>query len=152
MIKETPKPKIVTDQKPGINIKKPESIEIKKYEYCISSTWEDTDTKKDSYIAKIWLYEAKPCETYFADVHFHGGSNPLPDAEVFYHPKERPNERFRLHFRMSALPDIIDMLRNEKPVFLHLPHRNDKVKDVNDIAKSAHITTTAEFVGEGESP
>lgn len=128
---------------------KPE-IEIERYTYWIHSSWEDKDTNKNSYIAQMEFYRDEAGESYFADVHFHGGSNPLPDPEVLYNPQKCLS--VRLHFRISALSDIIDMLRNEKPVYLHLPHWNDKVKDPNDRAKSAHISTAAEYVGEGESP
>jgi hypothetical protein len=144
MAKVIPKTEIMPDLKP-------KTIEIKRYMYLITSSWEDRDTKKNSYIARMWLYEDKKGESYFADVYFHGGSNPLPDPEVFCHP-EAPNERFRLHYRISALSDIVDMLRNEKRVYLDLPHRHDEVRDQDDHAKSANIRTGLEFVGEGESP
>ncbi len=45
-----------------------------------------------------------------------------------------------IYFRFSALPAIIDMLRNEKPVFYRW------IKE----AKRGHITTSKEPVGEEE--
>ena len=50
-----------------------------------------------------------------------------------------PNGNIGLFYRMSNLPFIIDMLRNEKPVYL-----------IFDGAINSRISTSTEPVGEGE--
>ena len=47
-----------------------------------------------------------------------------------------------LYYRMEDLPGVIDMLRNEKPIYLHY---DDRPKNAQ-----ALLSTAKELVGEGE--
>jgi hypothetical protein len=81
--------------------------------------------------AVVWLSSGDRlvCSAAFVD-----GGRPLPP------PNESANGVITMSLRASSLHDVIDMLRNEKPVyFLWSPE-----------AKLASITTFAEPVGEGE--
>ncbi len=48
-----------------------------------------------------------------------------------------------LYYRMEDLPGVIDMLRNEKPIYLHFDGRPTNTQAV--------LTTSKEPVGEGET-
>ncbi len=48
---------------------------------------------------------------------------------------------FRVYMQRSAWPDVIDTLRNEKPVYFHFWH---------GAQNNSHIGTTPEPVGENE--
>ena len=68
-------------------------------------------------------------------VHFSGGDRALLEARRF------DNGRYLLHYRYSELDDIVDMLRNEKPIYLiYQPEGTN----------NSRISTTSEPVGEGE--
>lgn len=67
-------------------------------------------------------------------LYFHGGTIELP-------PAEKSGATYSLFFRHADLAVIIDMLRNEKPVFVHY---------VPEGTNNTRISTAAESVGEGE--
>jgi hypothetical protein len=102
-----------------------ESIEITSYQYCQFSTREDL-TKAIAVCAgsggkKIYLY-------------FNGGTQALPSAS-------KNGDNYFLYYRYSDMPNIIDMLRNEKPIYLfYVPDGKDNTR----------LTTTSEPIGEGE--
>lgn len=48
---------------------------------------------------------------------------------------------YRLYFHRSALPELVDLLRHEKPVFVHFWEA---------AGNNTHIATGREPVGEGE--
>ncbi len=50
--------------------------------------------------------------------------------------------RYYARFREADLPDAVDLLRNEKPVFFHW----------NDMTNGAFLATATEIVGEGDVP
>jgi hypothetical protein len=98
--------------------------EVKTYLYEIST--------RDDYPAKLDLFDKN--KKIIARVLFAGDSRPLPENRG--HPGY-----YSIYFRFSALPPIIDMLRNEKPVYF----------DWEEKEKRGHIKTSKEPVGEEES-
>jgi hypothetical protein len=102
-----------------------EVVEITEYKYY-------TFSSRDSSTANtvVMLYGAG---TYLGAAFFSTDSAPLQAA------KKYPSGVYGLFYRYADLPGIIDMLRNEKPVYLIF---ND---DLN-----SRISTTNEPVGEGE--
>lgn len=103
-----------------------QTIEIKKYCYYLFSSREDATP-----IIKLYDVNNKN----FANVWFEGGSQPLPDA------KQLDNGKYILYYRRSALSDMVDMLRNEKPVYLIWQPKG---------TQNTRISTSSEPVGEGE--
>ena len=103
------------------------SIEIKKYLYYFFSSREDASPV-------LFLYNANGVLTAY--VYFRGDSEPLPTAQ------EYSSGRYALYYRRSVLPELIDMLRNEKPIYLHW---------VPEGENNTRLSTTAELVGEEES-
>lgn len=61
----------------------------------------------------------------------------LPDAE------QLASSSFSFHFHLHQLPVLIDMLRNERPVFVYFNNDNGW--------PNSRISTADEPVGEGES-
>ncbi len=102
-----------------------ESIEIKEYQYY-------TFSSRDSSIANtvILLYGD---DGYLGGAFFSTSDEPLKPAEQF------PSGVYGLYYHYRDLPILVDMLRNEKPLYL-----------VFDGAQNSRISTTAEPVGEGE--
>lgn len=102
-----------------------ETIEIKQYQYY-------TFSSRDSSIANsvILLYGDAG---YLGGAFFSTSDEPLKPAEQF------PSGVYGLYYDNRDLPVIIDMLRNEKPVYL-----------IYNGADNTRISTTAEPVGEGE--
>jgi hypothetical protein len=102
-----------------------ETIEIKRYQYY-------TFSSRDSSIANsvILLYGNAG---YLGGAFFGTSDEPLKPAEQF------PSGVYGLYYDNRDLPVIIDMLRNEKPVYL-----------IFNGAENTRISTTAEPVGEGE--
>ena len=95
-------------------------VEIAKYSYRLKPTENE---------AVVFLYDAKT--TAVAKLIFNDAADPLPEAiEV--------NNRLVVHFHRRELHDVVDMLRNEGPVYLgwHKPH--------------AFLSTDLEPVAEGE--
>ena len=103
-----------------------QSIEIKKYLYYLFSSREDATPV-------MFLYDNN--NSHVAYVYFRGDSQPLPEA------KQYSNGRYALYYRRSVLPELVDMMRNEKPIYLHW---------VPEGTNNTRLSTTSEFVGEGE--
>jgi len=80
------------------------SLEITKYSYCLYSTRETDDVSLSLEFSGFNAgYEGK--------VSFKSDDRPLPRAE-------KVKNQYRLYYRRSALPELLDMLRNEKSVYL----------------------------------
>ena len=97
--------------------------EIKNYSYDIIT--------RDDHPARLNLFDND--NKIIARVVFVKDSLPLPENRDY-------EDHSFIHFKFSALAPIIDMLRNEKPVFYHWIKK----------AKIGHITTSKEPVGEKE--
>ncbi len=104
-----------------------QSIEIKKYLYYLFSSREDATPT-------LFLYDSNGA--HIAYVYFRSDSQPLPEARQY------TNGRYALYYRRSVLPELIDMLRHEKPIYLHW---------VPEGTNNTRISTTAELVGEEET-
>jgi hypothetical protein len=102
-----------------------ETIEIKRYQYY-------TFSSRDSSIANtvILLFGSGG---YVGGAYFSTSDEPLKPAEQF------PSGIYGLYYHYRDLPVIVDMLRNEKPVYL-----------IYNGPDNTRISTTAEPVGEGE--
>jgi len=102
-----------------------ESIEIKRYKYY-------TFASRDSSIAQtvILLYGESG---YLGAAYFSTEDEPLRPAEKF------SNGSYGLYYDYQELQIIIDMLRNEKPVYL-----------VYNGELNSRLSTTEEPAGEGE--
>lgn len=64
-----------------------------------------------------------------------------PDSETLPAACLDPDGKYRLYFKRSGLRDLVDMLRNEKPVYLHF---------WTGAGDNSHIATGREPVGEAE--
>ena len=104
-----------------------QSIEIKKYLYYLFSSREDSSPV-------IYLYDKD--DTHIGYLYFTGNESPLEEAKVF------SNGKYALYFRRSSFSDVIDMLRNESPVYLHY------VAEGNN---NTRLSTMPEPVGEQEA-
>ncbi|MFC1962718.1 hypothetical protein ACFLWB_01800 [Chloroflexota bacterium] len=82
---------------------KTQIVAIKKYKYLLMSSVGDGEPR-------LYLYDAS--DKIVAHVYFKNGSGPLPKAT------QNPGGLYTLHYRRSALLELIDMLRNEKPIYL----------------------------------
>ncbi len=100
-------------------------IEIKRYEYYIFSSRESSPAH-----SVILLYGDRG---YIGGAFFSSSDEPLAPAEKF------PNGVYGLYYRRADLPIIIDLLRNEKPVYLIFSGGNN-----------SRLSTSQEPVGEGE--
>ncbi len=103
-----------------------QTISISKYLYYLFSSREDATPV-------VFLFDASG--SHIAYVYFRSGSQPLPQAQ------QLPSGQYALYYRRSVLPELIDMLRNEKPIYLHW---------VPEGTNNTRISTSAEPVGEGE--
>lgn len=103
-----------------------EVVEITHYKYY-------TFSSRDSSISNtvVLFYGAGG---YLGGAFFSNSDEPLKPAEKF------PSGVYGLYYRYSDLPGIIDMLRNEKPVYV-----------VYNGANNTRFSTTSEPVGEGEN-
>jgi hypothetical protein len=101
------------------------SIEIARYSYYLFSTRPDDD-------AVVYLYDSE--STVVAELFFVHDGAPLPEAGQTH------SGRYVLYYRRGVLPELIDMLRNERPVYLTW-------KD----GESAALSTGFEMVGANES-
>lgn len=104
-----------------------QSIEIKKYLYYLFSSREDATPV-------LFLYDNN--NSHIGYVYFRSGTQPLPEA------KQYSNGRYALYYRRSVLSELIDMLRNEKPIYLNW---------IPEGTNNTRISTTAELVGEEET-
>ncbi len=100
-------------------------IEIKRYEYYTFSSRDNTLAN-----SVILFYGDAG---YLGGAFFSNSDEPLKPAEKF------PNGVYGLYYRCADLPVLIDMLRNEKPVYLIFSDGNN-----------SRISTFQEPVGEGE--
>lgn len=101
--------------------------EVKKYSYMVfSSRYEENEV-----VSAIMLSSD---DVFYGYVHFFADGTELPQAEKKY-------GLFYLYYHQKDFPAIIDMLRNEKPVFLIY---------IEDDYKNCRLTTLLEPVGEGE--
>ncbi|MEL6695280.1 MAG: hypothetical protein AAFV78_07215 [Bacteroidota bacterium] len=80
-----------------------------------------------------------------AQIHLFDDKNKLVGVIDFFDPKttlpeDESGELIRMALPSDQLSTIIDILRNEKPIFL----------EWQDALKNAYISTTQEPVGEGE--
>jgi hypothetical protein len=101
------------------------SIAIERYSYYLFSSRSDDD-------AVIYLYDAH--STVVAEVFFLDDENPLPNASRTH------GGRYLLYYHRPALPGLIDMLRNERPIYLTWV-------DSDNVA----LSTGFEMVGANES-
>jgi hypothetical protein len=101
--------------------------EIKKYSYSVfSSRYQENEV-----IADIML---SGDNVFYGYAHFLADGTNLPKAEKKFN-------LYNLYYHQKDLPAIIDMLRNESPVFIIF---------TEDDFKNCRITTMQEPVGEGE--
>jgi hypothetical protein len=100
-----------------------DAIEIDKYTYhCFSS--------RDANDVVLFLYDVRSLVI--------GQVFSVPDGEPLP-PAEQHDGRATLYFRRAAIPQIVDLLRNEEPVYLLW----------ND-GRNTALATGYEPVGEGE--
>ena len=99
--------------------------EITSYKYY-------TFSSRDSSIANtvILFYGS---EAYLGGAFFSNSDEPIKPAQKY------SSGVYGLYYKYSDLPNIIDMLRNEKPVYL-----------IYNGAVNTRISTASEPVGEGE--
>jgi hypothetical protein len=71
---------------------------------------------------------------YMGSLWFYDDGTALPD------PVRHAAGVYSLHYRMRDFPHIVDMLRNEKPVFVHWD---------DSYPTNTRVSTTNEPVGEG---
>jgi hypothetical protein len=102
-----------------------ESIEIREYEYVAFSSREKNPAQ-----AVVLLHGD---EGYIGTAFFGNADEPLREAA------KTATGMYTLYYRQEDLPIIVDMLRNEKPVYL-----------IYDGASGSGISTAREPVGEGE--
>jgi hypothetical protein len=105
-----------------------ETYEIKKYSYYVYSSRENCDPI--TVVQLYWDADKYLGAAFFSD----NFATPLKSATKY------PSGQFGLYHRVRELPTIIDMLRNEKPVFL-----------IYDGTTNTKISTTTEPIGEGET-
>jgi hypothetical protein len=101
--------------------------EIKKYGYSVYSSRQESN----EVVAEVMLNSDSKFLGY---IHFLANESVLPRARKI-------NNLFYLYYHQKEMPVIIDMLRNEKPLFLIF---------IDNELKSCRITTSQETVGEGE--
>ena len=100
-----------------------DEIEIRRYTYhCFSS--------RDRDDVVLFLYDKRSSVV--------GQVFAVPDGEPLP-PAERRDGRAVLYFHRGAIPQIVDLLRNEKPVYLQWNNGRDTA-----------LTTGYEPIGEGE--
>jgi hypothetical protein len=103
-----------------------ETSEIKRYTYYLFSS-----RNASSSTGVVLFYGATK---YLGGAFFSDDPNRPLDPAVKY-----PSGVYGLYYRMSDMPVVIDMLRNEQPVYL-----------IYDGEQNTRLSTTEEPVGEGE--
>jgi hypothetical protein len=98
------------------------TFEITKYRIALFST-----------AAKVNLFDIGGVN--IANLFFRPESESLPASYL------DEQGMYRLYFRRSELRDVVDMLRNEAPTYLHVWHLG---------GNNTHLSTGREPVGEGE--
>lgn len=101
-------------------------FEIKRYTYYDFSS-------RDSGSQAVAICTGDAGKTVY--VHFVGGTGDLPAAQKL------DDNRFILYYRHANMPNIVDMVRNEKPIYLIY---------VPDGTNNTRLSTGSEPVGEGE--
>lgn len=101
--------------------------EIKKYSYSVFSSRH----LGNEVIADIMLSSDN---TFLGYAHFLADGAALPKAEKKFN-------LYNLYYHQKDLPAVVDMLRNEKPVYIIF---------IEDDFKNCRISTMQEPVGEGE--
>ncbi len=103
-----------------------EVLEIKSYQYY---TFSSRNSGSKGVIA------CKTKEGKTVHVHFLEGASSLPPA------RKINDNQFMIYYSYSDMFNIVDMLRNESPVYLiHIPEGNNNTR----------LSTDSEPVGEGE--
>ena len=106
-------------------------FEIKKYEVSYYAGAKNTGSYP--YRAIIGLRDQT--EVFVAVAYFHLSSSTLPPAD-----SQKPNGLITLHYQADDYPKVLDLLRNEKPMYVEFDARTNV----------ANVRTSAEPVGEGE--
>lgn len=101
-----------------------DSIELRGYQYELFAS------RLANVLAHMRLYAE---HGVVGHVEFLADGEPLPPAE------RPPSGQHRLYYPFSSLPMVVDLLRNEKPIFL-----------VWAGAAGSRLSTSPEPVGEGE--
>lgn len=101
------------------------SIGIERYSYYLFSSRSEDD-------AVVYLYDGH--STVVAEIFFVHDDSPLPRASRTH------GGRYLLYYHRSALPGLIDMLRNERPIYLTWVD-----------GENAALSTGFEMVGANES-
>ena len=105
-----------------------ETFEIKRYQYYNFSS-------RDSGSKAVVICTGDAGKTAY--MHFMGGTGDLQAA------RKIDDNRYILNYRFSDMPNIVDMLRNEKPIYLiYVPEGTNNTR----------LSTGSEPVGEGEEP
>ena len=104
-----------------------ESIEILSYQYYQFSTREDE-------AKAVCTCAGSGGKTVY--IYFNGGTQALSAAT-------KSGDNYYAYYHYSDMCNIIDMLRNEKPIFFHY---------IPEGTNNTRISTTSETVGEGEQP
>lgn len=103
-----------------------------------------TSVEVKAYRCALFSQNDNPAKLSFYDA---GGTNFAtaflrPDDENLPKAFQDPGGMYRLYYRRSVLPELIDLLRNEKPVYVHF---------WEGPGDNAHVATWFEPVGEEEA-
>ena len=98
--------------------------EIKGYTYYVFSS-------RNAWVDTVLLFHGDT--SYLGAAFFYETTDPLPDAQKF------PTGPIGLHYHRSDLPVVVDVLRNEEPVYL-----------IYDGPQNSRISTSQEPIGEFE--
>jgi hypothetical protein len=101
------------------------TIEIKMYRCALFSSGENP--------ANVSFYDSQ-------GVNF-GTAFILPDSQALPAAYKDSAGMYRLYYKYSRLANLLDMLRNEKPVYLHF---------WSGVESNTHVATGREPVGEAE--
>lgn len=110
----------------------PTIIEIKKYDVSIYAGAKNTGGYP--YRAVIGLRDEN--DRFVAGAYFHHSPETMPSADT-----QRASGFISCHYTATDYPQVLDILRNEKPVYVEFDERTNV----------ANVRTSAEPVGEGES-
>lgn len=95
-----------------------------------------------------YIWGSRPASLVQANIVLYGSAGYMgalwfyDDPAVLPDPERHSPGVYSLHFRMRDFPHIVDMLRNEKPIYLHWD---------DSFPTNTRISTTKEPVGEGGS-
>jgi hypothetical protein len=104
----------------------PDNVQIAKYDYYLFSS---RDASANDSVIKLYTANG-----YTGAIFFDDSGGPLKPATKSF------SGTYSLYYRRSSLPDVIDMLRHEGPVYVYY-----------DGATNSMLTTAQEPVGEAES-